>query len=124
MPEYAELHHTAEQVNDAARGCVFTSAKVDTAWSLPNSLPMVDVTETIARAIVASERSQEPREGGLAEALIAGIGSHQLEGLIRQYLPGVEAGLLDSSRDLLESWLQERGNQCAMAEALGCHRRR
>jgi len=82
----------------------------------------VDVTETIARAIVASERSQEPREGGLAEALIAGIGSHQLEGLIRQYLPEVEAGLLDSSRDLLEVWLQERGNQCAMAEALGCHR--
>lgn len=87
----------------------------------PYSLPLVDVTETIARAIVASERAQEPREDGLAEALIAGIGSHQLERLIRQYLPGMEAELLNS-RDLLESWLQERGNQCAMAEALGCHR--
>ncbi|SNC59593.1 PucR C-terminal helix-turn-helix domain-containing protein [Marinobacter sp. es.048] len=87
----------------------------------PYSLPLVDVTETIARAIVASERAQEPREGGLAEALIASIGSHQLERLTRQYLPGLDGALMDS-RDLLEAWLNERGNQCAMAEALGCHR--
>lgn len=87
----------------------------------PYSLPLVDVTETIARAILASEQAQEPAEESLAAALTASIGSHQLERLTGHYLPGMETTLL-ASRDLLEAWLTERGNQCAMAEALGCHR--
>ena len=39
MPEYAELHATAEQISDAARGQRFVKAQVNTAWSLPQSLP-------------------------------------------------------------------------------------
>lgn len=87
----------------------------------PYSLPLVDVTEAIARAILASERAQEPPDENLAAALVASIGSHQLERLLGHYLPGTEASVLDR-RDLLEAWLTERGNQCAMAEVLGCHR--
>jgi len=87
----------------------------------PYSLPLVDVTETIARAILASEKAQKPEEESLAAAVVATIGSHQVERLTGQYVPGIDASL-PGSRDLLEAWLRERGNQCAMAEALGCHR--
>ncbi|WP_372995188.1 PucR family transcriptional regulator [Marinobacter sp.] len=87
----------------------------------PYSLPMVEVTETIARAILASERAKESPDEGLAEALVAGIGRHQLDRLIGQYLPGA-AATLEESRDLLDAWFTEKGNQSAMAEALDCHR--
>lgn len=39
MPEYAELHATAHLCADAGRGFSFTSATIDTHWSLPCSLP-------------------------------------------------------------------------------------
>ena len=39
MPEYAELHSTAHQFADAARGYTFNAVEVDTQWSLPCSLP-------------------------------------------------------------------------------------
>lgn len=87
----------------------------------PYSLPLVTVTETIARAILADEQSQQPGGDSLADALVARLGGHQLEKLVDQYLPGMKDSLVGSS-DLLEAWLAERGNQCAMAEALGCHR--
>lgn len=87
----------------------------------PYSLPLVDVTETIGRAILAEEQVQPPEGDGLADALVGCLGSHQLDKLIGQYLPGMQDRLAGSA-DLLEAWLAERGNQCAMAEALGCHR--
>lgn len=61
----------------------------------PYSLPMIDVTETIGRAIVWSEH---------------GAG------------PVLDADTLAGSADLLEAWIACRGNQSAMADALGCHR--
>lgn len=87
----------------------------------PYSLPLVDVTETIARAILTEEQARQPEGDSLADALVARLGSHQLDKLIGQYLPGMQDRLAGSA-DLLEAWLAERGNQCAMAEALGCHR--
>lgn len=87
----------------------------------PYSLPLVTVTETIARAILADEQAQMPEGDSLADALVARLGGHQLEKLVGQYLPGMKDSLVESS-DLLEAWLAERGNHCAMAEALGCHR--
>ncbi|MBU2953743.1 PucR family transcriptional regulator [Marinobacter sp. F3R08] len=61
----------------------------------PYSLPMVTVTEAIGRAIVwAEQTSAHPFDrNALAEAT-----------------------------ELLEAWIACRGNQSAMAEALGCHR--
>jgi len=87
----------------------------------PYSLPLVTVTETIARAILADEQAQQPEGDSLADALVARFGGHQLDKLIGQYWPGMQDRLAGSA-DLLEAWLTERGNQCAMAEALGCHR--
>lgn len=61
----------------------------------PYSLPMVEVTEAISRAIVWSEHT-----------------------------PGypLGAGAVSDSSELLDAWIACQGNQCAMAEALGCHR--
>ncbi|MBC7182054.1 MAG: PucR family transcriptional regulator [Marinobacter sp.] len=87
----------------------------------PYSLPLVDVTETIARAILASEQAEKPEAESLAAAVVDTLGSHQLERLLRQYMPDTDASH-PGRRDLLDAWLRERGNQCAMAEALGCHR--
>ena len=50
MPEYAELHLTAHLVQDAARGHGFTNADVNTAWSLPCSLPAADADGTLCAA--------------------------------------------------------------------------
>ncbi|MBB5321959.1 PucR family transcriptional regulator [Marinobacter oulmenensis] len=61
----------------------------------PYSLPMVEVTEAISRAIVQSE-------------------------IVGELPP--EPGLLATNADLLEAWVTCRGNQRAMADALGCHR--
>ncbi len=61
----------------------------------PYSLPMVEVTEAIGRAIIWAEHT----------------GSEQLD-----------AVTLANSVDLLEAWIACQGNQSAMAEALGCHR--
>jgi hypothetical protein len=61
----------------------------------PYSLPMVEVTEAIGRAIIWAEHT----------------GSEQLD-----------AVTLTNSADLLEAWIACQGNQSAMAEALGCHR--
>lgn len=61
----------------------------------PYSLPMVEVTETIGRAIVWAEQT----------------GSKQLD-----------ANTLAGSADLLDAWIACQGNQSAMAKALGCHR--
>lgn len=61
----------------------------------PYSLPMVEVTEVIGRAIVWAERG-----GGHTEELEA----------------------TSRSSELLDAWISCRGNQRAMAEVLGCHR--
>lgn len=61
----------------------------------PYSLPMVEVTEAISRAIV------------------------QLE-IIGEHPPEPET--LTANADLLEAWVRCQGNQSAMADALGCHR--
>lgn len=61
----------------------------------PYSLPMVQVTETIGRAIVWSERSS----GQASELATA-----------------------STVPELLEAWIACRGNHRAMAERLGCHR--
>lgn len=61
----------------------------------PYSLPMVEVTEVIGRAIVMSEHTG-------AESF--------------------DADNLASSADLIEAWIQCLGNQSAMAKLLGCHR--
>jgi hypothetical protein len=61
----------------------------------PYSLPMVEVTEIIGRAIVRAEHTN----GG-----------------------NVDTELLAGSADLLEAWVSCRGNQSAMAETLSCHR--
>ncbi|RBW51431.1 PucR family transcriptional regulator [Marinobacter sp. F3R11] len=88
----------------------------------PYSLPMVEVTEIISRAVVSSERiDSRPRGDSLAESLVSLAGSREVEATIRRCLPGVD-NLLPESADILGAWLAHRGNQCAMAEALGCHR--
>lgn len=61
----------------------------------PYSLPMVEVSETIGRAIVWSEQA-------------AGY--------------TLDADTLAGSANLLDAWIACRGNQRAMAEILGCHR--
>ena len=61
----------------------------------PYSLPMVEVTEAISRAIIWSEAAQK-----------------------NAFEPEIWAGL----SALLEAWIDCRGNLSAMAEALGCHR--
>jgi len=88
----------------------------------PYSLPMVEVTEIISRAVVTSERlGSRARAGSLAESLVSLAGSREVESMIQRCLPGV-GNLLAESSDILGAWLTHRGNQCAMAEALGCHR--
>ena len=61
----------------------------------PYSLPMVEVTETISRAIVMSEHT----------------GTESFD-----------ADTLASSADLIDVWIRCLGNQSAMAKMLGCHR--
>lgn len=61
----------------------------------PYSLPMVEVTEAIGRAIVWSEHAS---------------------------IEQVDQSRLADSAELLDAWIACRGNQSAMAEALGCHR--
>ncbi|WP_227712454.1 PucR family transcriptional regulator [Marinobacter zhanjiangensis] len=88
----------------------------------PYSLPMVEVTETIGRAIVSSEREAVPDSAGtLAKAVADCIGYDRLQALVSEYLPE-DSGRLVVSSEILEAWLAHRGNQSAMAQALGCHR--
>lgn len=61
----------------------------------PYSLPMVEVTEAIGRAIVWSEHTS---------------------------IEQVDPSMLADSTELLDAWIACRGNQSAMAEALDCHR--
>ncbi len=61
----------------------------------PYSLPMVEVTEAIGRAIVWSEHAS---------------------------IEQVDQPILAESTELLDAWIACRGNQSAMAEALDCHR--
>jgi len=61
----------------------------------PYSLPMVEVTEAIGRAIVWTEHTD---------------------------LEQFDTTILADSADLLETWIDCKGNQTAMAEVLGCHR--
>ncbi|WP_323751411.1 PucR family transcriptional regulator [Marinobacter sp.] len=61
----------------------------------PYSLPMVEVTEKISRAIVLREHTGD-------------------EPSIPELTPQLS--------ELIEAWITCRGNQRAMAEALGCHR--
>jgi len=61
----------------------------------PYSLPMVEVTEAVGRAIVWAEQPASPP---------------------------LDAGALADSAELLEAWIACHGNQSAMAEVLGCHR--
>jgi hypothetical protein len=61
----------------------------------PYSLPMVEVTEAIGRAIVWSEHAS---------------------------IEEMDQGILADSAELLDAWIACRGNQSAMADALGCHR--
>ena len=61
----------------------------------PYSLPMVEVTEAIGRAIVWSEHTS---------------------------IEQMDQAILADYADLLDAWITCRGNQSAMAEALGCHR--
>ncbi|WP_339807308.1 PucR family transcriptional regulator ligand-binding domain-containing protein [uncultured Marinobacter sp.] len=61
----------------------------------PYSLPMVEVTESIGRAIVWSEHSGEQT---------------------------AELELASRSSELLDAWIGCRGNQRAMADVLSCHR--
>lgn len=61
----------------------------------PYSLPMVEVTEAIGRAIVWSEHTSVEQ---------------------------MDHDLLANSAELLDAWIACRGNQSAMAEALRCHR--
>lgn len=87
----------------------------------PWSLPMVKVTETIGRAILDTEaRDRRTSAGNLAQALVAEIGPERVGQLLAEYVSGNNREQED--RALLESWLLHRGNQSAMAKALGCHR--
>jgi hypothetical protein len=61
----------------------------------PYSLPMVEVTEAIGRAIVWSEHAS---------------------------IAQVDQSMLADSAELLDAWIACQGNQSAMAEALDCHR--
>ncbi|MBO6810816.1 MAG: PucR family transcriptional regulator [Marinobacter adhaerens] len=61
----------------------------------PYSLPMVEVTEALGRAIVWSEHTS---------------------------IEQVDPSILAESTELLDAWIACRGNQSAMAEALDCHR--
>ncbi|MBE02266.1 PucR family transcriptional regulator [Marinobacter lutaoensis] len=84
----------------------------------PYSLPMVDVTEAIGRAIVSAER-QDGAARTLADAIVADLGRERLRVLVERYLGEDPAG---TDGELLDAWLCHRGNQSLMAEALGCHR--
>lgn len=88
----------------------------------PYSLPMVDVTEVISRAIISSESLRGHQQvQSMTEAVARLIGEEQLALLMNRYLPMSAARLTESS-ETLSAWLENRGNQSAMAEALGCHR--
>ncbi|HKK57548.1 PucR family transcriptional regulator [Marinobacter sp.] len=88
----------------------------------PYALPMVDVTEVISRAIISAEMLTEHRQvQSMAEDVVELIGKEQLVLLIKRYLP-ISGSQLTESSEMLRAWLENRGNQCAMAEALGCHR--
>ena len=46
MPEYAELHHSSHQINDAAYGHLFVRAEVNLDWTQASSLGLrVEATE-------------------------------------------------------------------------------
>ncbi len=89
----------------------------------PYSLPMVQVTETISRAIVRSEREAEAAEAAsLAAAISAILGPDLLNALLDRYVPADLMAALSEHHGLIDAWLRQRGNQRAMADSLGCHR--
>jgi len=103
-----------------ARLCQLADELALPLFEQPWSLPMVRVTETIGRAILDAEaRDRRASAATLEQALAAEIGADRLMQLIADYVPQKESA---AARALLQAWLQHRGNQSAMAEALGCHR--
>ncbi|MEH6566463.1 MAG: PucR family transcriptional regulator [Halopseudomonas sp.] len=92
----------------------------------PYSLPMVQVTETIGRAIVRCEQAQARQHelcaGSLSERLQQRLGSpSEVADFLQPFIrcPVTEVlPLLDS----LGAWLAHQGNLSAAAKAQGCHR--
>lgn len=89
----------------------------------PYSLPMVEVTESIARAILQSERADRATAPAatMAKALADLVGMDNIDMLIRDYAPLAKEALTESA-DILEAWLEHQGNYQAMAAELDCHR--
>lgn len=89
----------------------------------PYSLPMIEVTEVIARAILRSEQkdSRGPAANTMTRAVAETVGTDTLDEFIRRYGP-LDTDALRDVADLLNAWLAHQGNYHAMAEALHCHR--
>lgn len=89
----------------------------------PYSLPMIEVTEAIGRAILRSEQQDSggPAPTTMARAVSETVGAETLEELAKEYGPLGKDALLEVA-DLLNAWLAHQGNYHAMAEALQCHR--
>lgn len=92
----------------------------------PYSLPMVQVTETISRAIVQREQAQARRNElqatSLRERLQQRLGSNAEIAAFVQPFIACEPAALGPLYGALDAWLTHRGNLSAAAQALHCHR--
>lgn len=92
----------------------------------PYSLPMVQVTETISRAIVQREKAQaqhaELLARSLGERLQQRVGSAaEIADFVRPFIACAPEELRELQPSL-GAWLAHQGNLSAAAQALGCHR--
>jgi len=92
----------------------------------PYSLPMVQVTETISRAILQREQAQtrkaEQQDSSLAERLQQRLGSTaEIAEFVRPFIRCAPEALSEL-QPTLGAWLAHQGNLSAAAVALGCHR--
>ena len=92
----------------------------------PYSLPMVQVTETISRAIVQREqayaRRAEQQADSLADRLQQRLGSaREIADFVRPFI-ACAPEQLSPLQSTLGAWLAQQGNLSAAAQQLGCHR--
>jgi len=92
----------------------------------PYSLPMVQVTETISRAILQREQAHARRDELLAtslrDRLQRRLGSHtEIADFVRPFV-ACEPAALVPLYSALDAWLTHQGNLSAAALTLGCHR--
>jgi hypothetical protein len=92
----------------------------------PYSLPMVQVTETIGRAIVQREQEQARQDevlaGSLPERLQQRLGSpSEVAEFLQPFIRCPVTDLLPLL-DSLGAWIAHQSNLSAAAKALGCHR--